>query len=118
MNKREEANRMRAQGYTLREIAEVLGCSRQYVCALTGKQDVRLFRRVSEKVCIYPNMRNWMNENKVNKAELLRRMGFAVAHGNHEKLRNILNGKLNPKKTWIDRLIEVTNLPYEVLFAE
>lgn len=108
----------REAGMTHREIAEKHGVSIQYVSFVVGKYDPRYFKHVTEKGCVYPNLRRWMNENKISAAELLRRMYLEPLPGNLERLRNVMNGRANPRKDYIDRLISVTGMKYEKLFKE
>ena len=108
----------REAGLTHREIAKKHGVSIQYVSFVVGKYDPRYFKYVTEKGCVYPNLRRWLNENKISAAELLRRMYLDPAHGNIERLRNVMRGRSSPRKDYIDRLIEATGMKYEKLFKE
>jgi transcriptional regulator with XRE-family HTH domain len=117
MGKKEIAQSLREQGYTHQQIAEQLGVSRQYICHICGKQDPCHFQYVTDK-CVYPNLRKWMNDNKVSRAELLRRMGYQPISGNYGKLEAIMMGIFLPNKAYIDKMLAVTGLTYEALFAE
>jgi len=107
----------RDAGMKYREIAEKYGVSHQYVAQLCGKSNPRYFKIVGER-CIYPNLRKWMNDNKVSYNELLRRMGQTPYPEMCSKLSTWTSGKNDPPKVWIDRMIAATGLPYEVLFAK
>ena len=85
MSKKEWMRDLREHGFKYHEIAEIVGVSRQYVASVCGKGDPAYFRTVGEQ-CVYPNIRNWMNENKVTRRELLRRMGFTVSSSNYDRL--------------------------------
>lgn len=114
-SKKEAMIAMRQQGMKYSDIAELLGCSRQYVAEVCGKANVAHFRLCNS---IYPNLQRWINENKVSKFELLRRIGYTTSSPNVDKIGRIIRGKTKPTKDYIDRLIKVTGMPYEVLFAE
>ena len=111
----------RAQGMSYRQIGEKYGLSRQRVFQIIGCTTDRresYFRCITEKDCIYPNIRKWMNDNKVSKAEFCRRV-FGNSHSqNWHHISNWLGGRRYPLKKSIDKLIEVTGLTYEELFKE
>lgn len=100
------------------DIARKHGVSRQYVAAICGRYNPSSFRYITEIGCIYPNWRAWMNENKVSIFELLRRMGLEVHSANSERLRSYMTGRAEPRKPYIDKLIAVTGMPYEMLFDD
>jgi len=106
----------RENGMTYREIAEKHGVSRQYVAQVLGKQSVPLFRYNTS--CVYPVIRKWMNENQVTIAEIVRRMDLLPIAENYIRYRDILCGKTEPKKSFIDFMIRLTGLTYEELFRE
>ncbi len=106
----------RASGMTYREIAAKYGVTYQAVAQVCSKRDASHFRSIKEDECVYPNLRSWMNENKVARNELSRRMfgnSSSVCLG---RISAWLHGKCYPTKLNIDRLIAVTGLTYEQLF--
>lgn len=108
----------RASGMKYREIAEKYGVSYQsiaQVCAQAGVPGHTKPFNCEEVV--YPELRKWMNENMVNRAELGRRLGQLPSPYTRKKVNDWLRGKVFPKKNEIDRLIEVTGLNYERLFS-
>jgi len=117
MTKKEQMMLMREHGMKHREIAEVFGVSRQHVASVCGKCDPAYFIPVGDE-CVYPNLRKWMNKNKVSRQEFLRRMGLAPHTKNHERLSSYISGKSNPRKSYIDNMLKVTGMTYEALFAE
>lgn len=116
-DRKEEMRRLREQGLKQREIAEMFGVSIQYVSLVCGKGNPARFVPVSSN-CVYPNLRKWMNENKVSKSELLRRMGMDVNTSNSLRLGAYMLGETYPRKPYIDKLLAATGLTYEVLFYE
>lgn len=116
-NKKQRIIALRSQGMKYRDIAAQLGVYFQYVAIVCGQTNTYYFRAVSAEECIWPNLRRWMNENRICRNALLRRMGFTTFGEHNMKLGRILKGTQEPGKDWIDRLISATGLPYEVLFA-
>lgn len=113
--KRYEIYRLeRDRGMTAADIAKKYGVSRQAVHQAVGRYDPRAFVMVRREQCVYPKWREWMNEHKVSKAELLRRMGFGGCASTN--LSRYMRGKGYPNKEYIDRLIRATGLAYEQLF--
>lgn len=108
----------REAGLTCVEIAKKYGVSRQAVNNAVAKYTPHLFHYVTEKGCVYVNLREWMNKNKVGITELARRLGYEAAGKNLANFRTLLAGRVNLRKETIDKLIAVTGLPYEVLFWE
>ena len=117
MNKKEQMKLMRDHGMKHREIAEVFGVSRQYVADVCGKCDPAYFVPIGDD-CIYPNLRRWMNENKIPRKEFLRRMGLTSHSANIERFGNFIRGEHHPRKPYIDMMLKVTGMTYETLFAE
>ena len=115
ISKRKQMQMMREAGSKCKEIAEAFGVSKQYVSQVCGKGNPKYFQIVGDD-CPYPNLRNWMNENKVSKMELLRRIGLASVPSNYERLCSYINGKTFPRKPYIDKMLKVTGLTYEELF--
>ena len=108
----------REAGMTYRQIAEKHGVSFQYVSIVCSKYSSKHFQYVPETGCIYPNLRRWVNENKVSKFEMLRRMGETVGAENSTRLRRLMKGEYLPRKDCIDKLLKVTGMSYEMLFSD
>ena len=117
MDKKQQMRLLREQGLKHREIAEVFGVSRQYVADVCGKCDPAHFIPIGED-CIYPNLRKWMNENKIPRKEFVKRMGLTHNSSNIERLGKCIRGEYQPPKPYIDKMLEVTGMTYETLFAE
>lgn len=108
----------RDAGMTYQAIADKHGVSHQYVSQVCGRYSPKGYRPVTETGCVYPNWRRWMNENKISRNELLRRMGLAIVIENSERLRRYMRGEGYPRKDYIDRLLAVTGMSYECLFDD
>lgn len=107
----------REAGMTYREIAEKYGVSHQCVaqcCAQTTKG----FRPYTESQVAFPYLRKWLNENKVTRAEFIRRMGKVPYSTEITRLSIWFRGDADPSKLQIDRMLAVTGLTYEELFWE
>lgn len=107
----------RESGMSYEEIGKKYGVSRQCVHRMCGHTGLpAYFRLITADGCVYPIWRKWMNDNKVSRSELLRRMGLLAIHENLRNLGAYMRGENNPRKEYIDRLIGATGLTYEKLF--
>ena len=114
-SKRKQMQMLRDQGLKHKEIAEKFGVSRQYAAMVCGRCDPKYFIPIGED-CIYPNLRKWMNENKVSRKEFLRRMGLTPHNSNYERFSSYITGNNHARKPYIDKMLEVTGMTYETLF--
>ena len=117
MTRKEQVLADREAGMTYSQIARKNGISYQYVGQICGKSNPNNFRCHGEKH-VYINLRNWMNENKISINELVRMMGNTAYSKNCSIVSSWLTGRKDPPKKAIDKLIEVTGMPYEVLFQK
>lgn len=108
----------RENGKSLKEIAEMYGVSTQAVSQATAKIKKGYFKHYTEENCIYPNLRNWLNDNKVTRNEFIRRMGMTLSPSNSCRLHHYFTGRNYPTKATIDKFIEITGLTYEEMFWE
>ena len=107
---------MQNDGKTYQQIGEAFGISRQRVHQMIGGRDVRFFRHIGTKTCIYKGVRKYLNDNQISIAELVRRT-YGIYHPkNFYSMRNRLSGVTDINKTYIDKILEVTGLTYEVAF--
>lgn len=117
VHKAEEYARLRAEGKTYREIADMYGCSYQNICQHLAGSGAGHFRAFTGNRCVYAGLREWMNANECTTAELLRRMyGRNPPTATNTRWCKILKGTIDPRKQDIDNLIRVTGRTYEVLF--
>lgn len=108
----------REAGMKYEDIAKKHGVSYQYVAFTLARYYPPHFAFVKEAACIYPNLRRWMNENKVSRSEFVRRMGFECLSETINRFSDIMKGKRVPKKDWIDAMLRVTGMSYECLFDD
>lgn len=106
----------RDAGMTYQQIVDKYCVSWAYVNKTIGKDNPKHFRAITEKSCVYPNLRRWMNENRVSAVRLVELMDLEPHAVTVQSLRNIMHGG-NPRKNWIDKLLKVTGFTYEKLFA-
>ena len=106
----------RGNGMTLREIAEKYGVSKQAVAQACGSHNVSFFKKFDEERCVYPNLRKWLNENKVSVKEFLRRSGLTSSGTISKRYAMYFRGQVYPTKLVIDKMLAVTGLTYEELF--
>lgn len=114
-----EMKALREQGYTYDQIARISGVSKARVFGLIGKGNPAFAKALSEKECIYPALRQWMAANQISRMALTRQMqdGVAVPYFS-TRLGRILRGEQEPRKTEIDKLLSITQMTYEQLFAQ
>ena len=108
-------------GLTLREIAAKHGLSFQRVHQIIGgstDNGKNWFKEITPENCIYPNFRKWMNDNRITRAELCRRLWGQAQPTQSMRVDGYLKGVANPPKRTIDKLIIITGLSYEELFME
>ena len=107
----------RNAGKTYTEIAAEFGVSRQAVHQVCARYEPNKFKTITPEKCVYPMWRSWMNENRVSRSEVLRRMGVEPSASNAARLRGYMCGDTYPSKPTIDKLLAVTGLTYEQLFT-
>lgn len=107
----------REKGLTYREIAAKYGVSYQMIAQACGKFQPARFRYINEKACPFVNLREWLNFYKITRSELIRRLGMEVMECNRLRVNSYLSGKVDPPKWFIDKMIEITGLPYSMLFT-
>lgn len=116
MKKFEIYRQEREKGLTYQQIADKYGVSRQVVAQACGRYQRSRYRIWTPSMCIYPNVRNWLNKNQITCGELIRRMGWVPYSTNYVKVRDYLTGETYPQKVTIDKFLEVTGLTYEEFF--
>lgn len=108
----------RNAGMKYAEIAAKYGVSYQCVAQSCASRGVGRFKPYTATECIYPNLRKWLNDNKVSRYEFIRRLGDHQNAVSTARISEHFRGRSYPRKETIDKFIEVTGLTYEQLFAE
>ena len=103
----------RKLGMTYREIAAKYGVTFQSVQYACMRHEGGTFRYFQPDEVVYPNLRRWLNENLVTKAELARRLGMKP----DKQISCWLSGKTNPSHKTISKFIAATGMTFEQLFA-
>lgn len=115
--KKKEALKLRLEdNLTYREISEQMGVSKAYVAMLL-KEYVKKpnFHRWADDSTPYPMLTQWMNEHQISKMDLALKLGYSPnSNSQYIIYRRIKEGRLNKKE--IDKLLEITGLPYDILF--
>lgn len=107
----------RMNGMKYEDIAKKHGVSHQYVGIVCNGLLPNNFHYIKDTSCVFPNLRNWMNTNKVSKSELLRRMGLEPVPMTIDKMNSVMMRKQDLSKKWIDAMIKATGMTYECLFS-
>ena len=115
--KKEQALKLRIEdNMTYNEIANHMGISKAYVANLL-RDTVKTsnFHRWAYDSTPYPVLTQWMNEHQISKMRLALMLGYSP-NGNSQYIvyRRIKEGRLS--KNEIDKLLEITGLPYDTLF--
>jgi len=101
---------MKFDGYTLQEIGNKYGVSKQYVqesfsSFFTPNKD-------AVRNCIYPNLKKRCLENKISVKQLSEMTGV-----NHTTIRDFFKGKRIPKTKTILKMSEITGLTVEQMLS-
>ena len=106
-----DAFTMRLDGYTLQEIGDKYGVTkeriRQMFAAVTTESGI------SRKNYIFPNIADWMVENNINQITLCKKLGCTQT-----AISNYLTGKRYPSYAFVELMLELTKMPYEVAFSK
>ena len=109
-----DAFTMRLNGYTLQEIGDKYGLTRERIrqmfASITTKSGIS---RKSYKNYIYPNISDWMIDNNVKQSDLSKKLGCAQV-----TISSYLTGKKSPSFAFINLMLELTKMPYEVAFSK
>ena len=114
----EQMKSLRLQGMSYEEIGKVMGVSKQRVYQIIGGTEMNYFKEIGPDECVYPNLRKWMNENRISRPKLTRLMygEEKYAPTRWETVGRVLGGA-NCRKTVIDRILKATGLTYEEAFG-
>ena len=107
----------RAKGKSCRQIAHEFGVSYQTVWSATydGESGCR-FRKWTKERCIYPNLRKWLNDNRVTLTGFIVRMDLAASGVTCGRFSGYFRGDCYPTKKVIDKMLQVTGLTYEQMW--
>lgn len=104
-----EMFQLRMEGYSLQEIGDKFGITRERVRQILNKP-VRVERASTVKF-VYPAISDYLKCNRINLCELASRTGTA-----YSTMYNTLTGRTDPRKRVIDKILSETGLTYEEAF--
>ena len=106
-----DAFTMRLNGYTLQEIGDKYGLTRERIRKMFAS--ITTESGISRKNYIYPNISDWMIDNDVKQSDLSKKLGCA-----QNTISSYLTGKREPTFSFINLILELTKMPYEVAFSK
>ena len=106
-----DAFTMRLDGYTLQEIGDKYGLTRERIRKMFAL--ITTESGISRKNYIYPNISDWMIGNNVSQGDLCKKLGCAQT-----TISSYLIGKREPTFSFINLILELTKMPYEVAFSK
>ena len=106
-------------GKTLEEVGKEFGLSRQRVFQIVGgyKKPKQVTEEQINKVK-YLGLKKWMLQNNVSFSELTRLIYGQTNRNQYNTTHSRICAHKDIPKSFIDNLIKITGLPYEVLFEE
>ncbi len=106
-----EAYALLLDGCTYAEVGKKLGYSQQHIQQMfPGITERGLGRRPRG---IYPNIERWIKENRLTRAAFGKKLGCCDQTTVH-----YLNGKRQPDKETIDKILSLTGMTYEEAFKQ
>lgn len=119
INRKQYLESLRDKGFTYDEIGKQCGISKQRVQQIIGKESKGTFRALTADRCIYDGIRLWMNANRITVTEMTRRLYGNTFPENYHRTRARLCGqKHDIGKSFIDKVLAITNLTYEEAFKQ
>lgn len=107
-----EAYRMRLEGATLQTIGDTFGVSKEYIRQIIPAIEERSWStRSALNRCVYPNISQWLVENRCTYAKFSELIGAPDA-----SVSRWMNGIHKLSKPTIDRILKVTGMTYEQAF--
>lgn len=105
---------MKLDGASFSDIGREYNISREYVRQIFREiLDTASSRSLRyNKECIYPGIKDWLEQNDVSAFQLSKMMGMRSP----TNLYDLLTGKHTPRKDMIDRLLIATGMTYEQAF--
>ncbi len=115
-----QAEEMRNQGKTFHEIGAHFGVTYEGVRLVLAHMapQKRYFRAVTEKRCIYPGLRDWMNREQVSPRRLTAMMGYSTYAGVVRSLSDRLSGRAEIRIGDIRNILRLTGMTFEEAFGD
>lgn len=109
---KQKACEMRKDGYTMQEIADEMGVNQRTISLYVPKEE-RCQARNRVDNYIYPNINKWLIDNRMSMIKFAREVGITKS-----TMSNYLAGLSEPRKSIIDKILEITGMSYEECFRE
>lgn len=106
-----KAAKMRESGMSFQDIADELGCSRQYIATLFPKSGRARNKPTRLEACIYPNIQRFMDGHRLTYAAFGKLCGMRTTD-----TYRYLTGRVSLSKPSIDKILAATGMTYEVAF--
>lgn len=103
-----EMFQLRMEGYSLQEIGEKFGITRERARQILNKPHAG---GIATR-CVYPAIRRYLETNVISQKDFAERIGVS-----NSGLTNVLLGKRLPNKRMIDKILHETGLTYEEAFS-
>ena len=110
---RVEAYRMRLEGYSLQEVADRFGVSRQFLSQILPSSQRAFSKGRNANKCIYPAIKKYMEKNRYSYTRLAIICGMS-----QQTLYRGLTGKNEFMKKNIDMLLDTLQMTYEEAFCK
>lgn len=110
---KQEIVTMRVNGFTLQEIADKFGVSRQNISLFLN--GLSRNRKRSCRKCIFPGLKAWMNQNNVSVTQFYESVG---CWGSYPTLFHRLAGKYEFTLSEIKAVLAHTGMTFEEAFGE
>lgn len=108
-----EMYKMRLEGASLQECADVFGVTREYVRQLTPPVETHAKRRSNYDSCIYPAIAEWLYENRYSYHAFAKLCATSI-----QPMYRALTGVTPLSKKLIDAILDSTGLTYEDAFKK
>ena len=114
-----EIVQMRLDGYTLQQIADKFGTTRQCIqqklsCLAKNSTPKQGCVRKNDEKIIYPNLAKWIFDNGYSVSTFAKEIGMSSSNN----LLIELHGDRNINMMEIKKMLELTKTPFEYLFVE
>lgn len=104
-----EAFTMRLDGYTLEEIGNRFGITKEAVRSMFSR--ITTESGIVKKQYVYPNIAKWMIENNLNQIHFAKALGCST-----NTVSSWLTGKKNPSYRFINLVLSETGMTFEEAF--
>lgn len=110
-----EAFSMLLDGESYEAVGRTFGLTRQRIQQMFPMMRNEKMSQPKERPLryVYPGIEKWMRENKITIANLSRSIGYTTSAVNQ-----VLLGKNDPRKRFVDEVLALTGMTYEEAFKQ